>query len=94
MKGAVLRQQIHPLRNLTDMNDENFYSGMAALTICESLLLALNDHKILRESDILGVLRDAAATHENAVDTRGEEHRAVAILIGKIISGGNSVRRT
>ncbi len=76
------------------MDEENYYSGMAALTICESLLLALNDHKILPESDILGVLRDAAATHENAVDTKGESHRAVAILIGKIISGGNSVRRT
>ena len=76
------------------MDDENYYSGMAALTICESLLLALNDHNILPENDILGVLRDAAATHENAVDTKGEVPRAVAILIGKIISGGNSVRRT
>jgi hypothetical protein len=78
------------------MTKRNDYSGMAALTICESLLLALNDHEILPESDIMGVLSDAAATHENAVETEtdGAAHEAVAILITKIISGGNSVRRS
>ncbi len=30
-------------------------SGMAALSICESLLLAMNDHKLLPESEIIGV---------------------------------------
>jgi hypothetical protein len=75
------------------MTERSDYSGMAALTICESLLLALNDHKILPESDILGVLNDAAVTHENAAETEGEAHQAVAVLIRKIISGGNSVRR-
>ena len=70
-------------------------SGMAALSICESLLLAMNDHKLLPESEIIGVLRDAAATHENAAgpDVDGEMHRAVAGLINRIIAGGNSVRR-
>ena len=37
-------------------------AGTAALAICESLLLALNDHKILPEREIMGVLKDAAAT--------------------------------
>jgi hypothetical protein len=43
----------------------------------------------------VGVLRDAAATHENAVgtDQETENHRAVANLINGIIAGGNSVRR-
>jgi hypothetical protein len=43
----------------------------------------------------MGVLRDAAATHENAVGTEEEvqEHRSVAALINAIIAGGNSVRR-
>ena len=73
----------------------NDLSGMAALSICESLLLALNDHRLLPESEIIGVLRDAAATHENAVgpDVDAEMHRAVAGLINRIIDGGNSVRR-
>lgn len=71
------------------------YSGIAALSICEALLLAMNDHKLLPEGEIMGVLRDAAASHENAVDAKAEmeTHRAVAELIRRIIAGGNSVRR-
>lgn len=70
-------------------------AGNAALAICESLLLALNDRKILPEHEILGVLIDAAAAHENALpgDGSAEMHKAVAELINKIIDGGNSVRR-
>lgn len=71
------------------------YAGLAALAICESLLLAMNDHQLLSESDIIGVLTDAANTHENAVglDDDPETHVGVAALINAIISGGNSVRR-
>lgn len=70
-------------------------AGNAALAICESLLLALNDRNILPEHDIVGVLKDAAAAHENAPPGDGieEMHQAVAELINKIIDGGNSVRR-
>jgi hypothetical protein len=71
------------------------YCGIAALSICESLLLALNDANILPESDIMGVLKDAASAHENTDSTDAElkMHKAVAALINKIIAGGNSVRR-
>ena len=70
-------------------------AGQAALAICESLLLALNDRRILPEIEILGVLVDAAAAHTNAPMGDGQEdmHRDVAALIQKIIDGGNSVRR-
>ena len=71
------------------------YSGMAALSICEALLLAINDHGLLPEREVVGILHDAATTHENAIGTDGEmeAHRAVADLINRIIAGGNSVRR-
>ncbi|MFZ7092662.1 hypothetical protein [Primorskyibacter sp. 2E233] len=77
------------------MPDHSDYSGMAALSICEALLLAMNDHGLLPEHEIVGVLRDAAATHENAAgsDIDLAKHVAVAGLINKIIAGGNSVRR-
>lgn len=77
------------------MTDHNAYSGIAALSICEALLLALNDANILPESEIIGVLKDAAATHANAggSDTELETHKAVAEQINLIIAGGNSVRR-
>lgn len=68
-------------------------AGHAALAICESLLLALNDRKVLPEHEIMGILRDAAAAHENAPEPADPLHRAVAALITKIITDGNSVRR-
>lgn len=76
------------------MSTASEHAGQAALSICEALLLAMNDHGLLPEHEIVGVLRDAAATHENAVGTEFEmeNHRAVVDLINAIIAGGNSVR--
>lgn len=69
-------------------------AGIAALTICESLLLALNDRNVLPEREIVGILKDAAATHSNAPSGHSDAtHQAVAALINKIIDSGNSVRR-
>ena len=70
-------------------------AGNAALAICESLLLALNDRNILPEREIVGILQDAAAAHaEDAMnDSDNEMHKSVAALINRILAGGNSVRR-
>lgn len=69
--------------------------GLAALAICESILLALNDRKILPEIEILAILVDAAAAHSNVPEGDGKiaTHHAVSALIQQIIDGGNSVRR-
>ena len=70
-------------------------AGHAALAICESLLLALNDRNILSEKEIVGVLKNAAAPHKSVPtgDGNGAIHKAVSALINSIIDGGNSVRR-
>jgi hypothetical protein len=75
------------------MPDQTKYAGIAALSICEALLLAMNDHKLLPETEIIGILRDAAAAHGNTIGPDAEMHQAVAALINRIIAGGNSVRR-
>ena len=77
------------------MSEPTDVSGIAALTILESLFLALNDRKVLPGREILGVLEDAAAAHENQSSDgeTGHLHMAVATLINAIIEGGNSVRR-
>jgi len=77
------------------MSDHDTHSGIAALSICEALLLALNDAQVLPEREIMGILEDAAASHENAGSPEAdrEMHAAVAALINRIIAGGNSVRR-
>lgn len=71
-------------------------SGLAALSICESLLVALSDLKVITAKDAGGVLKDAAAAHHGAVDvdaTNAATHREVAAIIDRIIAGGNSIPR-
>lgn len=69
-------------------------AGIAALTICESLLLALNDRNVLPEGEIMGILKDAASAHFPAPEGGDPDtHKAVVALITRIIDGGNSVRR-
>jgi len=76
-------------------------AGSAALSICESLLIALNDLKIIDDKETRAVLVDAAQTHRNAItdapstelhSPNSEEHRAIADLIDRIVDGRNSVR--
>ena len=71
-------------------------SGLAALSICESLLLALGDLKVLSESEVVGVISDAAGAHRFAAGSANDTalHLAVVAILDRIIAGGNSVRRT
>jgi hypothetical protein len=76
------------------MSDPKDPAGMAALSICEALLLALQDRKVLPEREIIGILRDAAETHENAGGSERHLHAATAALINEILEGGNLSRRS
>lgn len=70
-------------------------SGLAALSICESLLLAMGDLKIMGSQEAIGVITDAAAAHRGAgVSARDiAMHAEVAAILDRIVAGGNSVRR-
>lgn len=70
-------------------------SGLAALSICESLILAMGDLKIMREEDAVGVIEDAAAAHRSASGTpqRIALHLEAAAILDRILAGGNSIRR-
>ena len=71
-------------------------SGLAALSICESLLLALSDLKIMGERDIGGILDDAAAAHRSA-GAPGKQtalNQQVVAILDRISKGGNGVPRT
>ncbi len=76
------------------MSGSRDVSGMAALSICESLLLCLSDRSLLKEADVIGILQDVASAHRAASSNEADAtmHQAVADLIEAIISGGNSVR--
>jgi hypothetical protein len=70
-------------------------SGMAALSICESLLLAMGDLKLISETEVLGIISDATDSHRNATGSSEDLalHKAVVLVLDRIVAGGNSVRR-
>lgn len=78
------------------MSDRSLVAGSAALTICETLMLFLNERGLMDDADCIGVLEDAATAHEaDTSDPSTQEfHADVAVLIRGIIAGGNSVRRS
>lgn len=67
--------------------------GLAALSICESLLIALSDLKIISANEAAAVLTDAASAHRHAVATGPEAalHGEVAAVIEHIIAGRSSM---
>jgi hypothetical protein len=68
--------------------------GLAALGICESLLLALTELKIISEKDARDLLTDVVATHNEAATSSRtpEKHLAVAAIVERILAGKNGVR--
>jgi hypothetical protein len=71
-------------------------TGLAALSICEAILLSLTDNEFIDEAEAKAILTDAASAHREAVplsagDARKHEHAAA--IIEAIRDGGNSVRR-
>jgi hypothetical protein len=69
-------------------------NSAAALGICESLLLALIELKLITNADARGLLSDVATTHREAADTSEapEMHRAVVAIIERILDGKNGMR--
>ncbi len=69
-------------------------AGLAALSICESLLLSLTDLKIIERGEVVSILKDAAAAHRGAIaeSKTPQAHQAAVDVIDRIIKGKNSVR--
>jgi len=72
----------------------NGADGTAALGICESLLLALTDLKIISEQDARDLLTDVATSHGEAAaaSPMPQKHRAVVDIVQRILGGKNGVR--
>jgi len=75
------------MTNPTDVR--GLAAGLAALAICESLLLALTDLKVIGEREARGVLEDAAAAHRNGGASVQEPDLNLAIIaiLERIIAG-------
>ena len=75
--------------------DKESIEGHAALSICESMLLAMNELKIMSPVDARNVLKDASSAHHQASvnSEQADMHMKVAVLIDKILASGNSLPR-
>jgi hypothetical protein len=69
--------------------------GTAALGICESLLLALTELKVISELDARDLLTDVVTTHSEAAATgvTPEKHQAVVAIVRRILDGEDGVRQ-
>jgi hypothetical protein len=67
---------------------------VAALGICESLLIALTELKIISEKSARSLLADVATKHNEAALRRRapERHQAVVGIVQRILAGKNGVR--
>jgi hypothetical protein len=81
-------------QEMTEHPRHNDAEGSAALGICESLLLALTEGKIITEKNARDLLTDVVTSHTEAADASKtpERHRAVAAIVQRILDGQNGVR--
>lgn len=79
----------------SESDPKNIAPGLAALSICESILISLQDLKIVSAKEVSAILEDAAAAHRNADQSSQDQalRREVGALIERIIAGGNSVSK-
>ena len=68
--------------------------GVAALSVCESLILALKERGVLDDAEIRGLLEDVRSAHRNAAADGDERdlHDSVADIADEIMNGGTPVR--
>ncbi|MBB3265431.1 hypothetical protein FHW79_003051 [Azospirillum sp. OGB3] len=69
------------------MAAERDAAGLAALSICESLMLALVERGVLRLEEAHAALEDAAAAHQNR-DANGEDpnlHRLALQIVERLM---------
>ncbi len=75
-------------------SDHHCGAGLAAISICESLLLALNEGRMLDRSEISGLLEDAAQAQIVAASESDhpDSHHVAVALIERIMKGRNATR--
>jgi hypothetical protein len=68
--------------------------GAAALGICESLLIALTEAKVINEQDARDLLTDVVTTHQEAAASSKtpDKHHAVVAIVQRILDGKDGVR--
>ena len=81
------REELNKHLNKTADIADHSVAGNAALSICESLLIAMRDLKVMSDKDIRNVLEHAEAVHNEASKTSADpkHHKEAAKLIERMI---------
>ncbi len=76
------------------MANDSAAVGLAAPSICESLILSMGDRGVLDELETKNLLEDVIAVHHSAAETSDDPalHNAVARLVDRILKGENAER--
>ena len=93
-RSDAIGSQSEGYNKMTENTQFNAAEGMAALGICESLLLALTDLKIITEEDARDLLADVVTTHNEAATASimPEKNLAVVAIVERILAGKNGMR--
>lgn len=80
---------------MTERAQAHDAEGMAALGICESLLIALTDLKVIGEKDARDLLIDVVTAHSEAAEgaVTPDRHRAAIKIVQRILAGKNGLRQ-
>ncbi|GAB5468484.1 MAG: hypothetical protein Kilf2KO_15140 [Rhodospirillales bacterium] len=70
--------------------------ALAALSICESLIIALVEKGLLDPSELEEIVESARSSHLKAqpTDFSSGEHRQAAEILRRILANSNSIRGT
>jgi len=76
-------------------NSSTNAAGLAALGICESLLLALTDLRLITEQNSHDILTDVVTTNTEAaaLSATPAGHLAVIAIVEKMLAGKNGTPR-
>lgn len=79
---------------MEDASSLSCNDGAAALSICESLLLALTDLKVISDEDMRGLLTDVATANTEAAASSStpQMNLAVVAIVQRILAGKNGLR--
>ena len=95
-RDAVGCSQSKGTHTMTEHARSSDADGSAALGICESLLLALTDLKVITERDARDLLTDVVTSHDEAATTSQSPDRHHACrrhCVQRILAGKDGVRR-
>jgi hypothetical protein len=94
LRSGLVRGDFAATRSRKDerMGRDSGAVGLAALAICEAILLSLTRNRVIDAAEARAILADAAAAHRGATPSTAA-HEEAAAIIEAMLAGDASARR-